>query len=105
MKRVLKGLNQNKKIKKEPIDYGKRIKQLNEINFPLDPKEIFENEIIDLMIKYKKKFNHLEIGRTNSDFKFSEKLVNYVNNIKRTNFAYLSNKMKSEMKKIGYKVK
>lgn len=107
MKKGLKGINQQtrKKIKREFIDYKKRIKQLDKINFPHDPKEVFENEIIELMIKYKRKFGTLNIGKTNDEYEFSKKLVNYINNIKRTNFDYVSDRMKLKLKKIGFKYK
>ena len=56
------------------------------------------------MKKYKKKFNNLNIGKSDDDIVFSEKLVNFVNNIKRTNNSYLTKDMKKRLKQIGFKI-
>jgi superfamily II DNA or RNA helicase len=104
----LKGISRQnkryKKIKRKWVDYEKRKKQLEEIQFPLDVKEAFFLEILDLMKKYKKKFNNLNIGKSDDDIVFSEKLVNFVNNIKRTNNSYLTKDMKKRLKQIGFKI-
>ena len=104
----LKGISRqnkgNKKIKKTWINYKERKKQLEEIKFPLDVKEAFFLEILDLMKKYKDKFKHLNIGKSNNDINFSKTLVNYVGNLKRTNNGYLTEGMKQRLKQIGFKI-
>lgn len=80
----------------------KKVKLLDDINFIWDLREENFNEILNLLIKFKKKYGNFQIRGTYEHNVFSKKLVNWSNNLRLLRFSDTELKTLS---KIGFNIK
>ena len=80
----------------------KKVKLLDDINFIWDPREVKFNEILNLLIQFKKKYGNFQIKGTDEHNAFSKKLVNWSNNLRLLKFN--DRELKS-LSKIGFDTK
>ena len=75
---------------------------LNDINFIWDTREVKFNEILSLLIQFKKKYGNFKIRGTEEHNSFSKKLVNWSNNLGKLKFNY---RELESLSKIGFDIK